>query len=134
MRRNMLSFDKGEPMEQRELTCIGCPKGCLITVTMDRNEISEITGHTCRMGEDYARKEILAPSRIVTSLIRVHGGELPVVSVKTKGDIPKDKIFDVVSELKKITLEAPVALGEVLIADVCGTGVDIVATKQVNCS
>lgn len=120
-------------MEQRELTCIGCPKGCLITVTTDNHEISSITGYTCRTGESYARKEILAPGRIVTSLVRVQGGDLPVVSVKTKEDIPKDRIFDVIKEIKSVTLEAPVALGEVIIADVCGTGVDVTATKSVSC-
>lgn len=120
-------------MEVRELTCIGCPKGCLVTVTMDNGEITKITGNTCKTGENYARKEILSPSRIVTSTVRVEGGELPAVSVKTKEDIPKDKIFDVMEEIKKVTVQAPVILGEVIISDVCGTGVDVVATKHMNC-
>lgn len=120
-------------MEQRELTCIGCPKGCHMTVTIENGEITKVSGNTCKTGDTYARKEILSPSRIVTSTVRVEGGELPVVPVKTKEDIPKDKIFDVMEEMKKVTVQAPVLLGEVIINDVCGTGVDVVATRYMNC-
>ena len=76
-------------------------------------------------------KELTDPRRIVTSLVRVQGGGLPVVSVKTASDIPKDKIADCIRALKAIELPAPVRMGDVVLEDVCGTGVDIVATASV---
>ena len=80
-------------MEKRELTCIGCPLGCSITVTMENAEILDVTGNTCKRGDAYARKEVTHPTRIVTSTVRVSGGTIPMVSCKTKEDIPKEKIF-----------------------------------------
>lgn len=79
-------------MEVRELTCIGCPLGCPLTVRMDGSEIS-VSGNTCKRGEDYAKKEVVNPTRIVTSSVHVAGGEITMVSVKTKQDIPKNKIL-----------------------------------------
>ena len=118
-------------MEVKELICIGCPLGCPITVTMNGNEVADVNGNTCKRGDVYARKEVTNPTRIVTSTIRVKGGAEDMVSVKTKEDIPKGKIFDCVKALKGIEKEAPVKIGDVILKDVAGTGVDIVATKHV---
>lgn len=119
-------------MEKRELTCIGCPLGCQITVTMEGNEVKDVTGNTCKRGDDYARKEVTNPTRIVTSTVRVSGGTATTVSCKTAYDIPKGKIFAVTEALRGVTVQAPVAIGDVVLADVAGTGVDMVATKDVN--
>lgn len=116
---------------ERTLTCIGCPMGCQITVRLESNEIESVTGNTCRHGEIYARSEVTAPVRTITGTIRVIGGESPVVSVKTASDIPKARIGNVARALKEVSVCAPVAAGQVLIEDVCGTGADIVATKSV---
>ena len=118
-------------MEKKDLICIGCPLGCMITVEMEGSEIQSIKGHTCKRGEDYARKEMTNPTRIVTSSVGVSGGSLDVVSVKTKTDIPKGKIFDCVKALKGITVSAPVHIGDVIVENVAGTGVDMVATKEI---
>lgn len=118
-------------METRELICIGCPLGCPLTVAVDGQEIT-VRGQTCRRGEDYARKEILSPSRIVTSSIRVSGGEMAMVSVKTAHDIPKDKIMEIMKEIRRTSAAAPIKIGDVLIANYGGTGIDIVATRTVN--
>lgn len=118
-------------MEKKELTCIGCPLGCAITVEMKNGEIVSITGHTCKRGEEYARKELTNPTRIVTSIVRVKGGRIPMVSVKTKTDIPKSKIFDCAKALQNVIINAPVHIGDVIVEDVAGTGVAIVATKNV---
>lgn len=117
-------------MEVRELTCIGCPLGCQVTVNMDGSEIT-VTGNTCKRGDDYARKEVVNPTRIVTSSVHVSGGEIEMVSVKTKEDIPKGKIFDCMEEIRKVTVEAPVAIGDVVIENCAGTGVAVIATKNV---
>ena len=118
-------------MEKRELICIGCPMGCPLTVELENGEIKTITGYTCKKGETYARKEATNPTRIVTSTVRVEGGRADMVSVKTREDIPKDKIFQCVKALKGVTVKAPIRIGDVVVADVAGTGVDIVATKEV---
>ena len=118
-------------MEIRNLTCISCPMGCPITVEMDGDEVVSVTGNTCKRGDVYARKEVTDPTRIVTSTVRVIGGKADMVSVKTKEDIPKGKIFDCVKVLKGVEVEAPVKIGDVIVPDVAGTGVDIVATKNV---
>lgn len=118
-------------MEKRELICIGCPMGCPLTVELENGEIKTITGYTCKKGETYARKEVTNQTRIVTSTVRVEGGRADMVSVKTREDIPKDKIFQCVKALKGVTVKAPIRIGDVVVADVAGTGVDIVATKEV---
>lgn len=118
-------------MEKRELICIGCPMGCPLTVELEGSEVTSVTGHTCKRGEVYARKEVLSPTRIVTSTVKVEGGRADMVSVKTREDIPKGKIFDCVRALKGVTVQAPVHIGDVIVPDVAGTGVDIVATRQV---
>lgn len=119
-------------METRDLTCIGCPLGCSLTVTLENGEVTNVTGNTCPRGDAYARKEVTHPTRIVTSSVKVEGGVLPVVSCKTKEDIPKNKIFDCTEALKTVVVEAPVKIGDVLCSDVAGTGVDIVATKNID--
>lgn len=118
-------------MEVRELICIGCPLGCPVTVTMDNGDVVEVKGNTCKRGDVYARKEVTNPTRIVTSTVKVKGGSLAMVSVKTKNGIPKEKIFDCVRALKGVEVQAPVHIGDVIMTDVAGTGVDIVATKEV---
>ena len=119
-------------MEQRELTCIGCPLGCALTVTLENGAVQSVQGNTCPRGDAYARKEVTAPTRIVTSTVKVTGGTLPAVSVKTAGDIPKGKIFDCVRALKDVAVPAPVRIGQVIVPEVAGTGVAIVATKNID--
>lgn len=118
-------------MEKLELICIGCPMGCPLQVTLDGGAVTGVTGNTCPRGDAYARKEVTHPTRIVTSTVRVTGGTLPAVSVKTRSDIPKDRIFDCVRALKTVEVAAPVAIGQVVLADVAGTGVDVIATKNI---
>ena len=118
-------------MEKRELICIGCPLGCMVTATMENGAVTAVEGNTCKRGDDYARKEVTNPTRIVTSTVMVKGGNLDMVSVKTRNDIPKGKIFDCVRALKGVCVEAPVHIGDVILKDVCGTGVDVIATKEI---
>ena len=118
-------------METRELTCIGCPLGCALTVTMNGKEVVEVKGNTCKKGDIYARKEVTNPTRNVTTTVRVSGGAAPMINVKTQSDIPKDKIFECVAALKGVTIQAPVAIGDVVLENVAGTGVNIVAAGAV---
>lgn len=118
-------------MEKIELICIGCPMGCPLTVELEDGAVTKVTGNTCPRGDAYGRKEVTNPTRIVTSTVRVTGGTLPAVSCKTRSDVPKGKIFDVVRALKTVEAAAPVAIGQVLLEDAAGTGVPVVATKNV---
>lgn len=118
-------------MEKVNLICIGCPLGCPLTVEMEGKQVLSVSGNTCKNGDKYARKELTNPTRIVTSTVQVEGGQLNVVSVKTASDIPKGKIFDTVSALKTLKVQAPVTIGQVVLEDVAGTGIAVIATKNV---
>lgn len=119
-------------MERKELICIGCPLGCNLTVEMDGGQVVSVNGNTCKRGDDYARKELTDPRRIVTSTVPVAGGNLPVVSVKTASDIPKGKIRECLCALKGVTLTAPVQIGDVIVENVADTGVDVIVTKSIS--
>lgn len=118
-------------MEERTLTCIVCPRGCQLKVYMNDGSVEKIEGNTCKRGAAYGEKEVTNPTRILTSTVRVQGGHLPVVSVKTAGDIPKGRIRECMLALKEVEVQAPVAAGTILLENVAGTGVDIVATKSI---
>ena len=118
-------------MNTVNLICIGCPLGCPLTVEMEGKEVKSVSGNTCPRGDAYAKKELTNPTRIVTSTVRVAGGKLAMVSVKTQSDIPKGKIFDCVKALKEVEVTAPVKIGDVIVENVAGTGVNVIATKNV---
>ena len=113
-------------MEEKNLTCIGCPMGCFLTVKIKDGEVQSVEGNSCKRGAVYGRKEVTNPTRIVTTTVRVLNGTEKVVSVKTKEDIQKSRILDCIRELKEV--------GDVVLHDVAGTGVDIVATKNISVS
>lgn len=115
----------------KDLICINCPMGCMLEVEFDEKGIISVKGQGCKKGELYAAKEVLNPRRTVTSIIPVIGGSEEMVSVKTATDIPKDKIKECVIALKGLTVKAPVEIGQIIVSNICGTGVDVVATKRV---
>lgn len=117
---------------EKELVCIRCPIGCMLTVTDNKDGGLEVTGNSCNRGAEYAKKEFTNPTRIVTSTVRVKNGKQAVVSVKTKGDIPKDRMNDCIDRLRDIEVEAPVYIGDVVVKNVADTGVDVIVTKNVD--
>lgn len=116
-------------METKHLTCIVCPLGCAITAQTDGGDIVSISGHTCKRGEGYARAELTDPRRTLTTTMRVAGGGL--VSVKSKDTLPKGRLFDCMTVINAREAHAPVEIGDVLVSDILGLGVDIVATSRV---
>jgi len=114
------------------LVCIICPNSCEIEVRIRNGNIKEIEGNLCHKGEEYVRSELFNPKRIVTSTVVVLNGEIPLVSVKTSRGVPKEKIFDVMDEISKIEINAPVKLGDVILRNVANTGADIIATRNVD--
>lgn len=113
------------------LPCITCPNGCILTVTEKDGKVISVSGNACDRGDAYGRSEVLAPSRMVTSSVRVRGASKPVVSVRTASAIPKDKIADAIGLMKDLTVDAPVNAGDVVMADIAGTGVDLIATYTI---
>lgn len=116
---------------KRNLTCIVCPMGCALTVELEGNKVLSVSGNTCKRGEAYAVSECTAPKRVLTTTVRVEGGAQPLVSVKTGEAIPKELLFDAMKALNALRVQAPVALGDILLADLCKTGVPVVACKSV---
>ena len=111
--------------------------GCQITVEFEGEEVFSVKGNTCAIGDKYARQEVTHPERTVTSTVVVVGGAKERTSVKTNANIPKDKIFQcmdeinkVMDEINKVRAQAPLKIGDVVIKDVCGTGVDVIVTKN----
>ena len=113
-----------------EITCINCPVGCRLTVELENGQVVSVTGNTCPRGVTYAKQECVDPLRMVTAVVHVEGSAVPL-SVKTKTPIPKKEISSCMQALANAKLTAPIKAGDVVVANVCGTGVDVIATKSV---
>lgn len=110
--------------------CIGCPLGCRLEVDEDEgHQVVEIRGFACKRGKEYAAQEHTAPQRMVTTTVRLVGGAQARLPVKTRTPVPKALTLAVCRALRTVTVTAPVAVGDLILADVLGTGVDIVATR-----
>ncbi len=118
-------------MREVKVKCIVCPMGCEITVTLRNNEVISIKGNRCARGAEYAKEEVLEPKRVLMTVIKVRNGDLPVVSVKTSKPIPKKLIPKAVEVLADLEVEAPVRVGDVVVKNLLGLGVDVVATRSV---
>ena len=116
--------------ETVEITCINCPVGCRMQVVHEGENVLSVTGNTCRRGESYARQECVSPLRMVTAVAPVRARETPV-SVKTRSPIPKRLIDGCMRAVMETPFFPPIAAGDVLIPNVCGTGVDVIATRSV---
>ncbi len=125
-------------METKELTCIGCPMGCQITVDIENGTVIGVKGNSCKIGDNYARREVVNPMRIVTSSVPVldkdetpsDGRHYARVSVKTATEIPKAKIMDVMDAIRRTYATAPVKIGDIIMHNIADTGVDLIATKS----
>ena len=115
---------------KEEITCINCPMGCRMEVTLEDEAVVSVKGHTCKRGEVYAHQECTQPLRMITAVAPVNGSPIPV-SLKTRTPIPKSSIVDCMRAIDALDLNTPIHAGDVLIADVVGTGVDVIATKSV---
>lgn len=121
-------------MEQvtRRLSCIVCPMGCLGEVKMSGGEIAGVSGFTCPRGEKYAREEVTAPKRTLTTTIKIHGAQLPLLPVISKTTLPKASVIDCARFLTNVEVKAPIAEGDIVCANILGLGVDIVAARDLN--
>lgn len=115
----------------RKFICIVCPKGCEIEVIYHGKEIESIKGEGCKRGREYVTQELINPMRNIASSVTLLGGEIPLVSVRLTKPIPKEKIFEIMNEIKKVKLNAPVNIGDVIIKNILGYDSDLIVTKKV---
>jgi len=113
---------------KEKMICIACPIGCHIEVDIDNDYT--VTGNQCKRGAIYGKKELTKPTRIITSTIIIDGGIYNRLPVKTDGEIPKNMIFNVMRELDLIRVNAHIKMGDVIIKNVCDTGINIVASRS----
>ena len=113
----------------KEIVCIVCPNGCTLNVEQNGEAIT-VTGNKCKRGEDFAVKELTCPMRTICSTVKTNRADFPVLPVRVSADIPKERIFDVMNEINKTTVTAPVRRGDIVIKNVLGLGVDITATDN----
>ena len=116
---------------EKEVTCIICPIGCKILLRMDGSKFEVLRGYKCKKGVEYARNEALDPRRMLTTSVLVKNGDWPLVSVKSSKPIPKEKVFSVLEEIKRINVKAPVKCGQTILRNVAVTDINIIATKTV---
>ncbi len=116
--------------ETSNLICITCPMGCSLTVTHAGKTVLRVKGNQCKRGKDYAAQELADPRRMVTTTVRVQGGLHPLLPVYTAAAIPKPLIFELLSELRGLELQAPVHAGDIVLANALGTGVNVLASRD----
>ena len=114
----------------KQMICTLCPMGCQLEIS-GTSGTYQVKGNGCPRGKGYAIQEVTDPRRTVTSTMRVNNGNRKLVSVKSSEPIPKDRMFDVIQTISVVVIEAPIKVGDVLLANVLGSGVDIIATCQI---
>ncbi len=115
--------------ETSHYLCVGCPLGCRLEVEAEGDDIIEVRGNACKRGVEFAHQEHIDPRRFIATTVAIDGAPWPRLPVATAQALPKDRVIDVCRALHQLRLEAPVAIGEVVMADALGTGVDVVATR-----
>ena len=117
-------------VETKIMNCIMCPLGCELTVTIEDGAVIDVKGNTCPRGVQYAKDEVTAPKRMLTSTVAVEGGLLPLLPVVSACVLPKEKILECAAYLRKVKIQAPVQTGDVVVKNILGLGVDIVASRD----
>lgn len=116
---------------RKEIICISCPIGCQLVVTEENGQYT-VEGNNCKNGEKYGIEEMSNPKRVIPSTVKIINGFIPRLPVKTQEPIPKELIFDIMKEINKTEVTAPVKQGDIIISNVLGTGVDVVATRSID--
>jgi CxxC motif-containing protein len=116
--------------QDRDFICITCPMGCAIAVIHDGATIVELSGNNCKRGVTYVQNELTDPRRMVASTVKVHGSLHPLLPVYTAAAFPKNRIFDLLAELRQVELQAPVKMEQVVLENALGTGIDVIASRD----
>ena len=118
-----------EPNQKLAITCITCPIGCRITVEVT-DGVYAFSGNKCPKGAEFAKTEMTAPMRSLTTTVRTVFPDMPVLPVRTRGELPKGKIPEIMRELSKVVITEKINIGETIVDDILGTGCDIIATNE----
>jgi CxxC motif-containing protein len=119
-------------MPEKEFVCIVCPNSCRLTVQENQGEL-EVHGAGCRRGMEHGKQEYMDPKRMLTTTVAIQGGVHPRLSVVSNGEVPKEKLQECLDYIYGIQIEAPVVCKETIVKDICGTGVDILASRSMEC-
>jgi CxxC motif-containing protein len=120
-------------MERMKFLCVSCPFGCSLTAEHEGGKLVSVSGNACPTGERYAASEVSLPVRSFTSTVRVDGGTLPRCPVRSRSPVPLSLIFAVKAETDRVTVKPPIEIGQTVIKNVLETGVDIIASRSMNC-
>lgn len=112
----------------KELVCIVCPRGCRLKV--DEENDFAVTGNSCPRGAEYGRGEIMSPTRVLTSTVRLTGASLRRCPVKTDRPVPREKLVEIMSLLNEVELASPVTIGQPILKNVLGTGANVIVTRN----
>ncbi len=115
--------------EHRAFICVTCPVGCSIDALVEGQELVELRGQACARGEAFVREELTDPRRMLTTTVRVRGGKLPLVPVRSSAPLPKHLLLDVARTLREVELEAPVQQYQVVLENALGTGIAIITSR-----
>lgn len=118
-------------MEKKEMICIVCPFGCHLEICKEEICSYAVKGNKCKRGEEYAIKEMTNPTRVLTAAVKLNRAHLKKLPVRTEAPIPKSLISECMKELKSIEISAPVSIGEVIISNILGTGVNVISSRSV---
>ncbi|MBQ2696123.1 MAG: DUF1667 domain-containing protein [Clostridia bacterium] len=114
---------------KKDIICTICPKGCTVTVEGEAGAVTSITGFGCKRGQEYATAEFTSHVRILTTTVKIEGRDSDLLPVRSSRPLPKEKILDCMAVIKEVSVKAPVSQYDVIVENICGTGIDIVATK-----
>jgi len=115
---------------KHDFVCINCPLSCELELTEEEGEVLEVSGNECKIGVKYAEEEFRDPRRVVTTTVTAKDGVLPLLPVRTVEAIPKRLVVDAVGALAEVVVQAPVKEREVILPDILGTGIDVVASRD----
>ena len=114
---------------KQTITCVTCPKGCKIDVWEENNEL-KMTGYSCKRGITYATSEFYHPSRVLATTVKITGADLPLLPVRTKEPVPKEKLLAIMDLLAKISIKAPIKMGDIVVSNILDTKIDVIATRS----
>jgi len=118
--------------EKRHFVCVICPIGCEIDVVHDGDRIISMEGNKCKKSDEFVKQELIEPMRVLTTTVRIQGARWPIIPVRTDKPVPKRLFPLIMSLLRRIKLQAPVGMLDLVVKDVAGTGANVIATRTLS--
>ncbi|MGN0715634.1 MAG: DUF1667 domain-containing protein [Anaerovoracaceae bacterium] len=117
---------------KREIVCITCPNSCVMEVTLNEaGQVTDVSGNKCVRGVDFAKSEVAHPVRTLCTTVRTIYKDCPVLPVRVNGSVPKERIREAMTAINQVTVEKPAGIGDVILSNLLGLGVDVIATSSV---